>query len=132
VTTAATWSLVSFMCPAWTQPWWDATAQEGVRREMTRIATHRPLAEPFSTGASWLARAVAVSVVLHVVVAVAWWLVSKPRESEVELVDIELAPPPPPVEALPAEVARPPEAIAAAAAAATEPEPGTEADDGMA
>lgn len=99
---------------------------------MTRIATHRPLAEPFSTGASWLARAVAVSVVLHVVVAVAWWLVSKPRESEVELVDIELAPPPPPVEALPAEVARPPEAIAAAAAVATEPEPGSEADDGMA
>lgn len=87
---------------------------------MTRAATHRPLAEPFSTGASWLTRAVAVSVVLHVLVAVAWWLVSKPRESEVRLVDIELAPPPPPVEALPEEIARPPapEPVAAAAAAA--------------
>src|SRR5690349_20269390 len=107
------------MCPAWTQPWWDATAQGGARREMTETATHRPLAEPFSTGASWLARAVAVSVVLHVVVAVAWWLVAKPSEqSEVELVDIELAPPPPKAEALPAEIAKRAEETAAAAAAA--------------
>jgi hypothetical protein len=96
---------------------------------MTQAATHRPLAEPFSTGASWLARAVAVSVVLHVVVAGTWSLVVRPgEERRVDLVDIELAPPPPPVEALPAEVARPPEAaMAAAAAAAAEAEaPGEE------
>jgi hypothetical protein len=93
---------------------------------MTQAATHRPLAEPFSTGASWLARAVAVSVVLHIVVAVAWWLVAKPPEREVLLVDIELAPPPPPVEALPEELAKPPEqsAMAAAAAAAAAEGPG--------
>ena len=99
---------------------------------MTRIATHRPLAEPFSTGASWLVRAVAVSVVLHIVVAVAWWLAAKPRESETQLVDIELAPPPPPVEALPAEVATPPETVAAAAAAAAASEPDGAHEDGMA
>ncbi len=92
----------------------------------------RPLAEPFSTGASWLARAVAVSVVLHIVVAVAWWLVATPHESEVELVDIELAPPPPPVEALPAEVATPPETVAAAAAAAAASEPEGANEDSMA
>jgi hypothetical protein len=85
---------------------------------MTQTATHRPLAEPFSTGASWLARAVAVSVAFHVVVAVAWWLMAKPSDqSEVELVDIELAPAPPKAEALPAEVARKAEQLAAAAAA---------------
>lgn len=91
---------------------------------MTQAATHRPLAEPFSTGASWLARAVAVSIALHLVVATAWWLVAQPSDDrDIELVDIELAPPPPPVEALPAEVAKPPEAaMAAAAAAAAEPE----------
>jgi hypothetical protein len=90
---------------------------------MTQAATHRPLAEPLSTGTSWLARALAVSFVLHAVVAVAWWLVARPSEqTEKELVDIEVAPPPPKAEALPAEVAKPPEqspeALAAAAAAA--------------
>ncbi len=88
-------------------------------------ATHRPLAEPLSTGMSWLARAVAVSAALHLVVAVAWWLTVRPSEhTEVELVDIEVAPPPPKAEALPAEVAKPPEQVAAqqaAAAAANEP-----------
>jgi hypothetical protein len=63
-------------------------------------------------------RAVAVSVVLHVVVAVAWWLIAKPSEqSEVQLVDIEVAPAAPKAEALPAEVAKRAEEVAAAAAA---------------
>jgi len=76
-------------------------------------ATHRPLAEPFPTGASWLARALAVSFALHVIVAIAWWWFAQPHaHREVELVDIEMAPPPPKAEALPAEVARPPEAPA--------------------
>ena len=84
---------------------------------MTQAATHRPLVEPFSTGASWLARAVAVSIALHLVVATAWWLVAQPSDDrDIELVDIELAPPPPPVEALPAEVAKPPEAAMASGA----------------
>jgi len=85
---------------------------------MTGTATHRPLAEPFSTGASWLARALAVSLVLHVVVAVAWWLIHKP-EREIELVDIDVAPAAPKAEALPAETAKLPEQTAAAATAGT-------------
>ncbi|NVB81994.1 MAG: hypothetical protein HOV81_26670 [Kofleriaceae bacterium] len=67
------------------------------------------LAERFKTGVSWLARAVAVSVILHVVIGVAWWLTRPSQEREVELVNIELAPPPPKAEALPEEVAKPPE-----------------------
>ncbi|HEY5950485.1 MAG TPA: hypothetical protein VIV40_33570 [Kofleriaceae bacterium] len=48
-----------------------------------------------------------------------WWLVAKPADDrEVELVDIELAPPPPKAEALPAEIAKRAEQEAAAAAAA--------------
>ncbi|HEX5057930.1 MAG TPA: hypothetical protein VFV99_01165 [Kofleriaceae bacterium] len=89
---------------------------------MTQTATHRPLAEPFSTGASWLMRALAVSFVFHAVVAVAWWLMAKPHDdSEVQLVDIEVAPPPPKAEALPAEVAKQAEQVAAAQGA-QEPE----------
>jgi hypothetical protein len=96
---------------------------------MTQPATHRPLAEPLSTGASWLMRAVAVSVALHVVVAVAWWFLAQPSEqSEVELVDIELAPAAPKAEALPAEVAKRAEEIAAAAAAAEAHDEASEQD----
>ncbi|HEY5921685.1 MAG TPA: hypothetical protein VIV11_08435 [Kofleriaceae bacterium] len=52
------------------------------------------------------------------------WLVAKPSdESEVQLVDIEVAPPPPKAEALPAEIAKPPEQSAAATAAAADDEP---------
>src|SRR5688572_5747610 len=87
---------------------------------MTGTATHRPLLEPLSTGASWLIRALAVSVVFHILTAVAWWLIVRPSTKEVELVDIELAPPPPKAEALPAEVARPPEAAQAAQATQTD------------
>lgn len=97
---------------------------------MTQAAPHRPLAEPFSTGASWLARAVAVSIVLHVIAAVAWWLGARPADNDkVELVDIELAPPPPPVEALPEEVAKAPEEALAAAAAAQESASAAEPDE---
>ena len=88
---------------------------------MTESSVHRPLAEPFSTGASWLARAVVVSALLHVVVALAWWLVRADDKREVELVDIELAPPPPKAEALPAEIAKQPESAPAAQAQADEP-----------
>ena len=96
-------------------------------------ATHRALAQPLSTGMSWLARAVAVSAVLHVVVAVAWWLMVRPSDhTEVALVDIEMAPPPPKAEALPAEVAKPPEQVAAQQAAAAANEPQGPSEDEMA
>jgi hypothetical protein len=77
---------------------------------VSQTSTHRPLAEPFSTGPSWLTRAVSVSVVLHVFVALVWWVTVRPDEHrEVEVVDIEMAPAPPKAEALPEEVAKPPE-----------------------
>lgn len=89
---------------------------------MTQTAPHRPLAEPFSTGASWLWRALAVSAVLHVVFAVAWWLALRADEQrDVELVDIEVAPPPPMAEALPPEIAKPPELPPEALASAASP-----------
>jgi len=68
-----------------------------------------------------LSRAVLVSAVLHVALAVVtWWLV-KPEAPAPELVDIELAPPPPKAEALPEEVAKPPADTPPAAAGANEP-----------
>jgi hypothetical protein len=77
---------------------------------VSQTSTHRPLAEPFSTGPSWLTRAVSVSVVVHVLVALVWWLTIRPDEHrEVETVDIEMAPAPPKAEALPEEVAKAPE-----------------------
>lgn len=82
---------------------------------MTQTATHRPPAELFSTGTSWLTRAVLVSAFLHVVVAVIWWQLRKPDdETPKTTVDIELAPPPPKVEALPEEVAKAPQSAPAA------------------
>ncbi|HEU0035495.1 MAG TPA: hypothetical protein VFQ53_33020 [Kofleriaceae bacterium] len=76
--------------------------------------------------------ALAISLALHVALAVVVYLVFDPREHRnPELVDIEIAPPPPPVEALPAEVAKPPEQDLAgktedpsAASTPTSPEPG--------
>lgn len=97
------------------------------------MTTPRPLYEPFSTGANWLLRAVVMSALLHAVIVAVWYVaVHKSKEREVQLVDIEVAPPPPKAEALTAEVARPPEASSAAApaSAATEvPEQGTEPTD---
>lgn len=98
---------------------------------MTTTTPHRQLAEPFSTGASWLARAVVVSALLHLALAVAWWLTTRPASPPVELVDIELAPPPPAVEALPEEHAKPPEQVAAAQAASAA-EPSEPDEEGMA
>ncbi|MDQ3301064.1 MAG: hypothetical protein M3619_31175, partial [Myxococcota bacterium] len=55
-------------------------------------------------------RALVLSLALHVALGAVGWLVLERRDpTRTELVDIELAPPPPEVEALPAEVARPPE-----------------------
>ena len=97
---------------------------------MTGTATHRPLEEPFSTGESWLARALAVSLALHAVVAVVWKAIDHTSDdSEVQLVDIEIAPPPPKAEALPAEIAKPSEQSAAATAAAADDTPGDEPDE---
>ncbi len=82
------------------------------------------------TGVAALRRAVTVSVLLHVAVAlVAWKAFDPTKQVETELVDIEVAPPPPKAEALPAEVARLQEQEAALreeAARASEPNAPTE------
>lgn len=71
-----------------------------------------------------------MSVLLHVVLGLAaWWVIDPTSRTTTEVVDIEVAPPPPIAEALPAEVARPPEAMPAAGAdqvdpASTAPTPG--------
>ena len=68
------------------------------------MTTPRPLYEPFSTGANWLLRAVVMSALLHGVIVAVWYVgVHKAPEREKQLVDIELAPPPPKAEALTAE-----------------------------
>jgi len=97
---------------------------------VTQTATHRPPAELFSTGTSWLTRAVLVSTFLHVIVAVVWWQLRAPDDDTTRTtVDIELAPPPPKVEALPEEVAKAPQsAPAAQQTGGTENEP---EDDGL-
>jgi hypothetical protein len=83
-----------------------------------------------------LSRAVLVSALVHVgLVIAAWWLV-KPAEPAKEIVDIELAPPPPKAEALPAEVSRPMPAEqgppqAASHEPAPEPEEGAPIDAGI-
>jgi hypothetical protein len=60
-----------------------------------------------ATGAPWLARALVVSVLAHGVAAIVMRLAVHPAdEKPVEIVDIEVAPPPPKAEALPAEVAK--------------------------
>jgi hypothetical protein len=102
--------LVSFIS---TRSWWDATAQ----------VVARP--EAFSTGAPWLSRALTVSLALHLVAALVGWVaVRKSDTPKTTTVDIEIAPPPPMVEALPEEVAKPPESAPAATQdnAATTPE----------
>ncbi|MBL9018390.1 MAG: hypothetical protein JNL83_29660, partial [Myxococcales bacterium] len=86
-----------------------------------------------------LRRGLAVSVMLHaLVLALALTVLRPPRETHAELVDIEVAPLPPPVEALPEEVAKTPELSPRAkhepTAAATTPAPtgeGLAADAGV-
>ena len=75
-----------------------------------------------------LSRAVLLSALLHVGLVVTAYFLVKPAEPVKEVVDIELAPPPPKAEALPAEVAKPPAAEqgtpeAASHEAAPAPEP---------
>jgi hypothetical protein len=78
---------------------------------------------PFPTGAPWLGRALAVSVVLHaLVVAVVVAVGSAQKHHEVELVDIEIAPPPPKAEALPEEKIRKQAPAAETEKASTQPE----------
>jgi hypothetical protein len=51
-------------------------------------------------------RAIVVSTLAHaVVLLVGWWAFEPGDRKQVALVDIEVAPPPPPAEALPAEIA---------------------------
>ena len=99
------------------------------RRSPVETVTQSALNRPFSTGASWLARALIASALLHGIVVIAMALRGSPTSAhEPELVDIEMAPPPPPAEALPAEVAKPPEVPPAPphedVPAATAPDPG--------
>ena len=57
-----------------------------------------------------LRRPLGLSLALHVVAAIlAWWTIGPAHVLDPELVDIEVAPPPPKPEALPAEVAKPPD-----------------------
>jgi hypothetical protein len=75
---------------------------------------------------------VSVSVVLHVALAlVGWRLLHQTETKQVATVDIELAPAPPRVEALPEEVARPPESAPATQehAAGTQPDEGPPEED---
>jgi len=66
--------------------------------------------QPLVIQRSPLRRAMVVSVALHAAAAaLASWLVVPTRAADTELVDIEIAPPPPLPEALPPEVAKPPE-----------------------
>ncbi|MGE0870005.1 MAG: hypothetical protein AB7P03_15685 [Kofleriaceae bacterium] len=82
------------------------------------------------TGVNLLRRALAVSLVLHLVIGLIGALsIPSAQHAELELVDIEVAPPPPEAEALPPEVARPPEEDHAASqpdepAIPAPPEPG--------
>src|SRR3954471_7714999 len=77
-----------------------------------------------------LRRSLAVSVLVHVALGAFAWVLFKPAPRvETELVDIEVAPPPPEVEALPPEVARVPEAPTPGSvdpASTAPPQPGDE------
>jgi len=73
---------------------------------------------------------VSVSVALHLVIAMVWWLTVRPEEKrETVTVDIEMAPEPPKAEALPAEVAKPPESAPEAPQESTATTPPEEAHD---
>src|SRR5512146_1692505 len=68
-------------------------------------ATRTMLHSPSPTGASWLTAGVVASAAAHLVgVIMIVWLLHPEEHHEVEIIDIELAPPPPKAEELPAEV----------------------------
>ncbi|HEY4241982.1 MAG TPA: hypothetical protein VGM88_19315 [Kofleriaceae bacterium] len=71
-----------------------------------------------------LRRGFALSIVLHAAAALLW-LRFAPAPDDTELVDITVAPAPPPVEELPAEVARRPESPESAVPAPPAPDPST-------
>jgi hypothetical protein len=82
---------------------------------------------------------VLASAVLHLGLVIAAWRLMKAPEQEPDVVDIELAPPPPKAEALPQEVAKPPEQEPGKpqphgdeAAPPAEPEEGAPVDAGVA
>jgi len=89
------------------------------------IVTRAALDSPLPVGETRLARALAWSAIVHAALVVAIIVLARPSDHTApEVVDIEIAPPPPPVEALPAEVAKPIEQgkdAEHAAAAATQP-----------
>lgn len=89
---------------------------------------------PPSPGRSWLRNALALSLLLHVLPAmVVRWSLGPPRAAPPQVIDIEMAPPPPAAEALPQETAaqaRPAEP--AAVPAAVTPVPVDEAGEGLA
>jgi hypothetical protein len=64
--------------------------------------------EPFVIQRSSLRAALAMAAALHAIALLLGWLLYEPKRRDA-LVDIEIAPPPPPVEALPEETARRPE-----------------------
>ena len=78
------------------------------RASQVEIVTRAALDSPLPVGETRLARALAWSAIVHAALVVAIVVLARPSDRvPPELVDIEIAPPPPPVEALPAEVAKP-------------------------
>jgi len=68
------------------------------------------IVQPFVIQRPSLRRPLGMSLALHAVAAIfAWWTIGPAQVTDPELVDIEVAPPPPKPEALPAEVAKPPD-----------------------
>src|SRR5262245_23726177 len=65
--------------------------------------------QPVEIPQSPIRRALVLSGVVHVaIVLVAWATIGPSKRQEIDLINIEMAPTPPPVEALPREVARAP------------------------
>jgi hypothetical protein len=87
---------------------------------------------PFPTGTPWLARAVVVSAVVHALAVLVLHVTLSPgEEHQVDVVDIEIAPPPPKAEALPAERATPPSGARETDTAAVKPPEPTKPVEGL-
>jgi hypothetical protein len=73
------------------------------------------IVQPHVIQSAPIRRAIVMSMLAHAaVLLVGWWALEPDDRKRVELVDIEVAPPPPKVEALPAEIAKVPEQVARA------------------